>query len=203
MAQDGSLPPTGRGGARPLQGIGGVRGEVRSPRPTEAPQVVPSIRADVGIGPYETGGKSPHPPGQRRTAKRLRRGREGWVGIGAGIIPEGASSRGQSLSHGYAVTAPVVPKAWPPPTKRRWRLGRRSRCPKFFARIRSQNFDRCHSFLLAFSATGGARKRPPLHKGAFGDGGCGLPQPASQILGQNLVGGGYAIGASARWASSQ
>jgi hypothetical protein len=24
----------------------------------------------------------------------------------------------------------------------------------------SQNFDRCHSFLLAFSATGGARKRP-------------------------------------------
>ncbi len=25
---------------------------------------------------------------------------------------------------------------------------------------RSQDFDRCHSFLLAFSATGGARKRP-------------------------------------------
>ena len=63
--------------------------------------------------------------------------------------------------------APVVPKAWPPPTKRRWRLGRRSRCPKFFARYRSQNFDRCHSFLLAFSAAGGARKRPPFHKGAF------------------------------------
>ena len=34
----------------------------------------------------------------------------------------------------------------------------------------SQNFDRCHSFLLASSATGGARKRPPLHKGAFGTG---------------------------------
>ena len=66
--------------------------------------------------------------------------------------------------------APVVPKAWPPPTKRRWRLGRRSRCPKFFARIRSQNFDRCHSFLLASSATGGARKRPPFHKGALGTG---------------------------------
>ena len=98
------------------------------------------------------------------------------MGIAAGIIPEGASSRGQSLSHGYAVTAPVVPKAWPPPTKRRWRLGRRSRCPKFFARMCSQNFDRCLSFLLAFSATGGARKRPPLHKGAFGDGGCGLPR---------------------------
>ena len=63
--------------------------------------------------------------------------------------------------------APVVPKAWPPPTKRRWRLGRRSWYPKFFARYRSQNFDHCHSFLLAFSATGGARKRPPFHKGAF------------------------------------
>ena len=66
--------------------------------------------------------------------------------------------------------APVVPKAWPPPTKRRWRLGRRSRCPKFFARMRSQNFDRCHSFLLTSSVTGGARKRPPFHKGALGTG---------------------------------
>ena len=44
------------------------------------------------------------------------------------------------------------------------------RCPKFFARIRSQNFDRCHSFLLASSVTGGARKRPPFHKGALGTG---------------------------------
>ena len=44
------------------------------------------------------------------------------------------------------------------------------RYPKFFARIRSQNFDRCHSFLLASSATGGARKRPPFHKGALGTG---------------------------------
>ena len=84
--------------------------------------------------------------------------------------PKGASNAGQSLSHGEAVTAPVVPKAWPPPTKRRWRLGRRSRCPKFFARMRSQNFDRCHSFLLASSVTGGARKRPSFHKGALGTG---------------------------------
>ncbi len=84
--------------------------------------------------------------------------------------PKGASNFGQSLSHGEAVTAPVVPKAWPPPTKRRWRLGRRSRCPKFFARMRSQNFDRCHSFLLASSVTGGARKRPSFHKGALGTG---------------------------------
>ena len=50
----------------------------------------------------------------------------------------------------------------------RTEFGRRSRCPKFFARIRPQNFDRCHSFLLASSATGGARKRPPFHKGALG-----------------------------------
>ena len=52
----------------------------------------------------------------------------------------------------------------------RTEFGRRSRCPKFFARIRPQNFDRCHSFLLASSATGGARKRPPFHKGALGTG---------------------------------
>ena len=36
--------------------------------------------------------------------------------------------------------------------------------------MRSQNFDRCHSFLLASSVTGGARKRLPLHKGALGTG---------------------------------
>ena len=34
------------------------------------------------------------------------------------------------------------------------------RCPKFFARSRSQNFDRCNFLLLASSATGSARKRP-------------------------------------------
>ena len=34
------------------------------------------------------------------------------------------------------------------------------RCPKFFGRIRSKNFDRCHSLLLAVSAAGSARKRP-------------------------------------------
>ena len=108
--------------------------------------------------------------GQRRRAERLWRGWEERGGIGAEITPKGASNAGQSLSHGEAVTAPVVPKAWPPPTKRRWRLGRRSRCPKFFARMRSQNFDRCHSFLLASSVTGGARKRPSFHKGALGTG---------------------------------
>ena len=37
-------------------------------------------------------------PGQRRTAERLRRGRKGWVGIAAEIIPKGGSNLGQSLS---------------------------------------------------------------------------------------------------------
>ena len=53
------------------------------------------------------------------------------------------------------------------------RLRRASSCcgtqNSLFAK-RSQNFDHCHSFLLASSATGGARKRPPLHKGALGTG---------------------------------
>ena len=31
--------------------------------------------------------------------------------------PKGASNAGQSLSHGEAVTAPVVPRAWPPSIK--------------------------------------------------------------------------------------
>ena len=57
------------------------------------------------------------------------------------------------------------------------RLRRASSCcgtqNSLFAK-RSQNFDHCHSFLLASSATGGARKRPPFHKGAFrtGDADC-------------------------------
>ena len=34
------------------------------------------------------------------------------------------------------------------------------RCPKFFVRHSSQNFDRCHAVSLACSATGSARQRP-------------------------------------------
>ena len=69
-------------------------------------------RADVGIGPYALRGTARRGrralrvvaesrrdcPGQRRTAERLRRGREGWVGIGAEIIPKVSSNAGQSLS---------------------------------------------------------------------------------------------------------
>ena len=47
-------------------------------------------------------------PGQRRTAKRMRCGREGWAGIGVGITPKVPSNAGQSLSHGEAVTAPFA-----------------------------------------------------------------------------------------------
>ena len=131
-------------------------------------------RADVGIGPYGKERKPHRPPGPAAQSEAFapwsrgmggNRGRDHpRRGQQPGTIPQSRLRRDSSCC-----------KAWPPPTKRRWRLGRRSRCPKFFARKRSQNFDRCHSFLLAFSATGGARKRPPLHKGAFGDGGCGLP----------------------------
>ena len=124
--------PAGRDGARPLQGVeqaGG--GGVWSPRPTEAPRVVPSngsmylghgfrrpnfvpkFGASVmGIGPYALRGTARRGrralrvvaesrrdcTGQRRTAERLRRGREGWVGIGAEIIPKVSSNAGQSLS---------------------------------------------------------------------------------------------------------
>ena len=79
-------------------------------------------RADVGIGPYALRGTARRGrralrvvaesrrdcPGQRRTAERLRRGREGWVGIGAEITPKGVINLGQSLSHGCAVTAPFA-----------------------------------------------------------------------------------------------
>ena len=82
------------------------------------PNFVPKFGASVmGIGPYALRGDERAArrgrralrvvaesrrdcPGQRRTAECLRRGREGWVGIGAEIIPEGASNAGQSLSHG-------------------------------------------------------------------------------------------------------
>ena len=74
----------------------------------------------MGIGPYalwgdegrHAGSSCPENrrncPGQRCTAERLRRDREGWVKIGAEIIPKRAINSGQSLSHGEAVTAPFT-----------------------------------------------------------------------------------------------
>ena len=92
-------PPTGRDGARPLQGDrewtdGGARlgsGGVLSPRPTEATQVVPSEGPIWASAPTGRRGGSRNHPGQRRTAERLRRGWEEWVGIAAGTIPKGGS----------------------------------------------------------------------------------------------------------------
>ena len=77
------------------------------------PNFVPKFGASViGIGPYALRGTARRGrralrmvaesrrdcPGQRRTAERLHRGREGWVEVGAEITPEGAINAGQSLS---------------------------------------------------------------------------------------------------------
>ena len=102
--------PAGRDGARPLQENGSrpAHGGVRSPRPTDASQVVPS-NGPPGRRALRMVAESRRDcPGQRRTAERLRRGREGWVEVGAEITPKGAINLGQSLSHGEAVTAPFA-----------------------------------------------------------------------------------------------
>ena len=62
-------------------------GTPRSSCPTGAMQVVPSIRADVGIGPYGKPNQPPKPAGAQRSVRA--RGREGWAGIGARTIPKG------------------------------------------------------------------------------------------------------------------
>ena len=113
--------PAGRGGARPLRGersravrpaagcAWGVASasqipfrnlgrQSRSPRPTGATLVVRSSGPMWASAPTDRRGSRIDHPGQRRTAERLRRGREGWVEIGAWIIPKGASNAGQSLS---------------------------------------------------------------------------------------------------------
>ena len=105
--------PAGRDGARPLQGAeqacsGGVRlgcghpalearqvvrrnGTPRSSCPTGAMQVVPSIGADVGIGPYGKPNQPPKPAGAQRSVRAC--GREGWAGIDARTIPKGDRPR--------------------------------------------------------------------------------------------------------------
>ena len=47
------------------------------------------------------------------------------------------------------------------------------RCPKFFVRIRSQNFDRSHSLASLPLPPAALGSLPPLHKGAFGPAGDG------------------------------
>ena len=110
-------------------------------------------------------GRSPPPTRESKVSATTRAsgaqrsvcasGRKGWAGNGAEIIPKGVINLGQSLSQPAADSSCCGTQN------------------SLFAK-RSQNFDHCHSFLLASSATGGARKRPPLHKGAFrtGDADC-------------------------------
>ena len=81
---------------------------VKGTPPYEATQVRLSNGPMRSSAPTEgIGGPTGHPD-QRRAAKRPRRGREGWVGIGAEIIPKISSNPGQSLSHGCAVPAPFA-----------------------------------------------------------------------------------------------
>ena len=127
LVQDGSLPPAGRDGARPLQRAEQPGGGVRLGRGFRQPNSVSEFgasvkvtppygcnassaqqRADVGIGPYERREGSIDHLGQRRRAERLQRGCEEGARIAAEIIPKGSRNSGQSLSHGCAVTAPFA-----------------------------------------------------------------------------------------------
>ena len=129
-------------------------------------------------------------PGRTHRSAPTRRGRRsGATGIGVkrrlsrrdGARPlPGGRSRPVCPGRRGAVTPPygsTTGGAQQPRAIPQSRLRRASSCcgtqNSLFAK-RSQNFDHCHSFLLASSATGGARKRPPLHKGAFrtGDADC-------------------------------
>ena len=74
----------------------------RSPRPTGATLVVRSSGPMWASAPTDRRGSRIDHPGQRRTAERLRRGREGWVEIAAKITPKGVINAGQSLSRPLA-----------------------------------------------------------------------------------------------------
>ena len=131
--QSETMPfPAGRDGARPYRGAeqNGCGG-VWSPRPTGATQVVPSNGPMWASAPTPCGGRHAGvvvPYGWLRRAAAIALGSgaqrsvcasgcEGWVGIAAEITPKVPSNFEQSLSHGEAVPAPVVPKAWPPSIK--------------------------------------------------------------------------------------
>ena len=120
---------TGRDGARPLQGIGAGLWRRGAPRVW-----LPPAKFQNGIWGVSHGhpalrkqrwwcavkGRCGHRPLRRdgevsattRASGAQRSGcASGWedgVGIGAGIIPKGASNAGQSLRHGCAVTAPFA-----------------------------------------------------------------------------------------------
>ena len=73
-----SPPPTGGPGRQAAGMSRGRRGVVTPPYGSATGGV--QRRADVGIGPYERRASRINHPGQRRTAKRLRRGCEGMGG---------------------------------------------------------------------------------------------------------------------------
>ena len=129
---------TGRDGARPLRG-GGAGRCVQERRGVVTPPYGSATGgaqqwADVGIGPYAPrGDEGRHAGSSCPTGGCGEPPRLPWVAAHSGVSapagardgwesrqrpsPKGASNAGQSLSHGEAVTAPVVPRAWPPSIK--------------------------------------------------------------------------------------
>ena len=90
-----SLSPAGRDKARPLQGdrSRAIYGGVWSPRPTGATQVMPSSGPTWASAPTERRESCIDHPGQRRTAKRLRRGCEEMGGNRGRDHPQSVQQR--------------------------------------------------------------------------------------------------------------
>ena len=70
----------------------GVRAAVPRAWPPPA-KFRPQHRAAASSAPTKRRDSCRNHPSQRRTAERLRRGREGWAGIGAKTIPKGGPPR--------------------------------------------------------------------------------------------------------------
>ena len=80
---------TGRGNPSFLRWTG-VRAAVPRAWPPPA-KFRPQHRAAASSAPTKRRDSCRNHPSQRRTAERLRRGREGWAGIGAKTIPKGGA----------------------------------------------------------------------------------------------------------------
>ena len=134
MAWKTNISPTGRDGARPLQGersravYGGVRLGCGFRQPNSETEFGASVmvtppygcnaggsqrRADVGIGPYEKERKFHQPPGPAaHSGASAPAGARKWVGIAAKIIPKGAINLGQSLSQPAADSSLCTREPW-------------------------------------------------------------------------------------------
>ena len=84
--------PTGRRGNPSFLRWTGVRAAVPRAGPPPA-KFRPQHRAAASSAPTKRRDSCRNHPSQRRTAERLRRGREGWAGIGAKTIPKGGPPR--------------------------------------------------------------------------------------------------------------